>query len=130
MASTSFSCILSSDSCRCSSLRLTPVAFKQHVVIFGWTNRTLPLLRELVGSERAREQFQIGFGIRRLRVVVLSEDVSPAQAQALRDDSGLGRLARRVILRYGSPLEEEAIRRAGCLNAAVVSSCRKRGTSG
>ncbi|NBB94064.1 MAG: ion channel DMI1, partial [Gammaproteobacteria bacterium] len=99
---------------------LTPVALRQHAVIVGWTNRTLPLLRELVGSERAREQFQSGFGIRRLRAVVLSEDVSPAQAQALRDDSGLGRLARRVVLRYGSPLEEEAIQRAGCLNAAVV----------
>lgn len=99
---------------------LTPVAMRQHAVIFGWTNRTLPLLRELVGSERAREQFQIGFGIRKLRVVVLSEDVSAVQAQALRVDSGLGRLARRVVLRYGSPLEEEAILRAGCLNAAVV----------
>ncbi|RFF32003.1 CASTOR/POLLUX-related putative ion channel [Wenzhouxiangella sediminis] len=99
---------------------LTPVAMRQHVVIVGWTNRTLPLLRELVGSERAREQFQSGFGIRRLRAVVLSENVSPAQAQALRVDSGLGRLARRVVLRFGSPLEEEAIHRAGCLNAAVV----------
>jgi hypothetical protein len=99
---------------------LTPVAMRQHVVIFGWTNRTLPLLRELVGSERAREQFQSGFGIRKLRAVVLSEDVSAAQAQALRDTAGIGRLARRVVLRYGSPLEEEAIQRAGCLNAAVV----------
>jgi len=99
---------------------LTPVTLKQHVVIVGWTNRTLPLLRELVGSERAREQFQSGFGMRRLRAAVLSENVSPEQAQALRVDSGLGRLARRVVLRFGSPLEEEAIHRAGCLNAAVV----------
>lgn len=99
---------------------LTPVAMRQHVVIIGWTNRTLPLLRELVGSDRAREQFQSAFGIRRLRSVVLSDSVSAAQAQALRVDSGLGRRARHVVLRDGSPLEEEAIHRAGCLNAAVV----------
>jgi ion channel POLLUX/CASTOR len=99
---------------------LTPVTMRQHIVILGWTNRTLPLLRELVGSERAREQFQNAFGIRRLRSVVLSEGVSAAQAQALRVDSGLGRLGRHVVLRDGSPLEEEAIHRAGCLNAAVV----------
>src|SRR5699024_2391081 len=36
------------------------------------------------------------------------------------DCRGRGRLARRVAWRCRSPLEEEAIRRAGCLNAAVV----------
>ncbi len=99
---------------------LTPVSMKQHVVIVGWSNRTIPLLRELLGTERSRKQFQAAFGTRRLRVVVLSEGVSAAQAQALRVDATIGRNARDVILRDGSPLEDEAIHRAGCLNAALV----------
>ncbi len=99
---------------------LTPVTLQKHIVIVGWTNRTLPLLRELVGNERSRRQFQAAFGVRRLRAVVLSQGVSPAQAQAMRADRQMGRFASQVILRDGSPLEEEAIQRAGCLNAAVV----------
>lgn len=99
---------------------LTPVALKNHVVIIGWTNRTLPLLRELVGSQRAERRFLDSFGVKRLTPVVLSEDVSAVQSQELRADPVLGRSASRVILRYGDALEEEAIQRAACLNAAVV----------
>ncbi|OAB56455.1 hypothetical protein AY599_23530, partial [Leptolyngbya valderiana BDU 20041] len=89
-------------------------------VIVGWNNRTIPLLRELLGTERSRKQFQNAFGTRRLKVVVLSEGVTAAQAQALRADPVLGKHSRDVILRDGSPLEEEAIHRAGCLKAALV----------
>ncbi len=99
---------------------LTPVDLAGHVVIVGWNNRTLPLLRELLGSERSRGHFQRAFGTRRLRVVVLSEGMSATQAQVLRADPGLGRYARDVILRDGSPLEDEAIHRAGCLKAGLV----------
>jgi len=99
---------------------LTPVDLAGHVVIVGWNNRTIPLLRELLGTERSRKQFQNAFGTRRLRVVVLSEGVSAAQAQALRADPVLGKVAGDITLREGSPLEDEAIHRAGCLKAALV----------
>lgn len=99
---------------------LTPVDLTDHVVIVGWSNRTLPLLRDLLGTERSRKHFQRAFDTRRLKVVVLSEGVTAAQAQAMRADPGLGRHARNVILRDGSPLEDEAIHRAGCLKAALV----------
>lgn len=99
---------------------LTPVALTNHVVIIGWTNRTLPLLRELVGTQRAERRFLRSFGLRRVTPVVLSEDVSAVQAQELRGDPVLSHSANRIILRYGSALEEEAIQRAACLNAAVV----------
>jgi len=99
---------------------LTPVDLTDHMVIVGWSNRTLPLLRELLGTERSRKHFQTAVGTRRLRVVVLSEGVSAAQAQALRTDAMLGKYARDVILRDGSPLEDESIHRAGCLKAALV----------
>lgn len=99
---------------------LTPVSLSNHVVIVGWTNRTLPLLRELVGSEHTARRFLHLFQARRLTPVVLSEEVSALHTQELRADPVIGTRAGRVILRYGSALEEEAIRRAACLNAAVV----------
>ena len=99
---------------------LTPVSLSNHVVIVGWTNRTLPLLRELVGSASTARRFLRLFETRRLTPVVLSDDVSALHAQELRADPVIGPGAGRVILRYGSALEEEAIQRAACLNAAVV----------
>jgi len=99
---------------------LTPVAMHNHIVILGWTNRTLPLLRELIGKHGSRDRIRAAFGMRRLRAVVLSEDVSPAHFQAIRADPALRRSARDIVLRYGSVLEEAAIHRAACLNAAAV----------
>jgi hypothetical protein len=100
---------------------LTPVTLSQHLVIVGWTNRTLPLIRELLGNDRHRRRFRDAFGARQVRAVVMSEEVSPLQLQALRADPKIGRkTAMNVVLRFGSVLEEEAIRRAGCLNAAAV----------
>ncbi|MDT8408239.1 MAG: hypothetical protein RQ741_01440 [Wenzhouxiangellaceae bacterium] len=99
---------------------LAPVTLKNHVVIIGWTNRTLPLLRELIGNERSRRRFLDVCKTRKMKVVVLSEQGSALLGQALRADPLIGRASRALVLRYGSPLEEEAIHRAGCLNAAAV----------
>ncbi|MEX2499441.1 MAG: hypothetical protein WD397_11270 [Wenzhouxiangellaceae bacterium] len=100
---------------------LTPVSMRNHVVVIGWTNRTIPLLREILGDGDSRRRFLAAFGMRRLRAVVLSEEVSALQFQALKSDPVIGRgQARDIVLRYGSVLEEEAIRRAACMNAAAV----------
>lgn len=100
---------------------LTPVSMRNHIVVVGWTNRTIPLLREVIGETGSRRRFLAAFGMRKLRAVVLSEEVSAIQFQALKSDPVIGRShARDVVLRYGSVLEEEAIRRAGCMNAAAV----------
>ncbi|AKS42290.1 CASTOR/POLLUX-related putative ion channel [Wenzhouxiangella marina] len=99
---------------------LTPVSLRGHAVIVGWTNRTVPLLRELIGTQRSRRRFRLTFGRRRFQAVILTEDVSAEQGQVLRSDPWIGPRARDVILRDGSALEEEAIHRAGCLNASMV----------
>lgn len=100
---------------------LTPVSSQNHIVVVGWTNRTVPLLREVIGETGSRHRFLAVFGMRKLRTVVLSEEVSAIQFQELKSDPAIGRShARDVVLRYGSVLEEEAIRRAGCMNAAAV----------
>lgn len=99
---------------------LTPVALTDHVVIIGFTNRTIPLLRELLGTDHAERRFLAAFGTRRLRPVILSEDISPHRVQELRSDPMIRHAAGRIILRYGSPLDDDAIQRAACLNAAAV----------
>lgn len=100
---------------------LTPVAYKNHVVILGWNNRTLPLLRELLGSTKRMRRFLLGSSRNRLNLVVLAEEMSAVQAQALRDEPGIGASrAKNIVLRSGSPLETDALQRSACLNAAVV----------
>lgn len=99
---------------------LTPVALKHHVVVLGWNNRTLPLLRELLGSSTRVQRFLKRHDTRRLQLVVLSEAASAAQRLELRNEPGIGRRARHVILRSGSPIQPDALQRVACLDAAAV----------
>ncbi len=99
---------------------LTPVAFRNHVVILGWNSRTLPLIRELLSASGTMRQHLLGGGSSRLKLVVLAEDMSAVQAEELRAEPGIGRKARQIVLRSGSPLQPDALHRAACLNAAAV----------
>jgi len=99
---------------------LTPVSLKNHIVILGWNNRTLPLLRELIMSTSRVSRFLREREIKRLQIVVLSEEVSSEQIQLLRQDPSIGRRSRQIILRSGSPLQPEALHRVACLQAAAV----------
>ncbi len=50
---------------------LTPVALKHHVVVLGWTNRTMPVLRELLQSKARVRRLLAAVGrAKRLRLVV------------------------------------------------------------
>ncbi|MCW7753867.1 hypothetical protein OOT00_07710 [Desulfobotulus sp. H1] len=100
---------------------LSPVNINHHIVILGWTDRTLPLLRELWLAEgRVRRFLSRSGGSGRLRLVVLAEDLRPELAQELRSDAILGKHFNSVILRSGSALNNEHLHRAACLNAAAV----------
>lgn len=99
---------------------LTPVAFRNHVVIVGWNSRTLPLIRELLSASGSMRQHLLGQDSSRLKLVVLAEDMSAVQAEELRAEPGIGRKARQIVLRSGSPLQPDALHRAACLNAAAV----------
>lgn len=101
-------------------LGLTPVSLKNHIVILGWNNRTVPLLRELVMSTSRVGRFLRERDIKRLKIVVLSEQVSSEQLQLLRQVPGIGRRSKHIILRSGSPLQPEALHRVACLQAAAV----------
>lgn len=99
---------------------LTPVAARHHLVVLGWTNRTLPVLRELVLSTGRLRRFLKLHGTRRLRVVILDEDVSALRSQALRDDAVIRPHSRDIILRSGSRLNVDHLHRAACFNSSAV----------
>lgn len=99
---------------------LTPVTLKNHIVVLGWTSQTLPLLSELLGSTGRMRRFLERHDVQRLNLVVLSESASAEQVHLLRAEPGIGRRARQIILRAGSPLQPEALHRVACLEAAAV----------
>lgn len=98
---------------------LTPVTIKDHIVILGWSNRTVPLVRELLGAEKYMHHTLL----KRhgdLRLVILAEEVSAVRARELQDEPGIGSRVRDVILRSGSALQPDALHRSACMSAAAV----------
>ncbi len=99
---------------------LTPIVQRNHVLILGWTNRTPTIVHELVMSEGRVQRFLRRHGARRLRIVILSDEVTAKRRQDLRDLLGSDWDDRQVIFRSGTPLKIEHLRRVDFLNAAVV----------
>lgn len=100
---------------------LTPVNLTHHIVVLGWTDRTLPLLRELMTAEgRVRRFLSRAGGSGRLRLVILAEDLRPELAEELRTDPLLGKHLNAIILRSGTALNNDHLHRAACLHAAAV----------
>lgn len=99
---------------------LTPVALKHHVVVLGWNSRTLPLLQELLGSSGRVRRFLERNEARKLQLVVLSESASAAQRLELRNEPGIGRREKQIVLRSGTPIQPDALSRVACLEAAAV----------
>ncbi|WP_027829826.1 hypothetical protein [Marinobacter sp. HL-58] len=99
---------------------LTPVTLRNHIVVLGWTGQTLPLLAELLGSSGRMRRFLEKHDTNRLRLVVLSETASAAQVHELRNEPGIGRKARQIILRSGAAIQPDALQRVACLDASAV----------
>lgn len=99
---------------------LTPVTLKSHIVVLGWTRHTLPLLTELLSASGRMRRFLEQHDAGRLNLVVLSEHASAEQVHELRMEPGIGRRARQIILRSGSPIQPDALHRVACLDAAAV----------
>ncbi len=99
---------------------LTPVANRNHFVIMGWTTRTPALVKELLMSDERVRQFLRRRGTRALGVVVMAEQVDADRHQDLRERLGNAYRSSSVILRSGSPLRVEHLRRAAALEASAV----------
>jgi hypothetical protein len=99
---------------------LTPVKRRGHVLIVGWTNRTVPIVADLLGSETRLRHFLRRHRTRQLHVVILDEVINPSRRQDLRDQLGDLWQAGRVTLRSGSSLQLQHLERADFLNAAAI----------
>ncbi len=99
---------------------LTPVTRSGHILILGWNSRTVPVVRELLESEERVRRLLKRHGTRSLHIVILSEEVTPAHRQELRDQLGPLWDERRITLRTGTPLRVDHLERGDFRNASVI----------
>jgi CBS domain-containing protein len=99
---------------------VTRVPFEHHIVVLGWTNRTIPIVRELLGSRERAAKLMEERGGRTLRVVVVDDEVDHEMHLSLRDGLGASFDGRRVLLRYGSPLKLEHLERVNLVEACAI----------
>lgn len=98
----------------------TPIFQKNHILILGWTNRTPNIVLELLLSEGRVKRFLRRHGAKRLRIVILAEQVTTKLRYELKDYLGEQWNERRITFRSGSPLRIEHLRRADYMNASVI----------
>lgn len=98
---------------------LTPIARDGHVLVAGWTDRTLSVLREMFRSEDRSHTLLGGRGAR-LTAVVLAENASPELHQQLRDRMGEHFNAQQIILRQGEAIHLDHLRRADFAHASAI----------
>ncbi len=98
----------------------TPVAVSGHILVLGWTNRTVAVLHELLHSDDRVRRFMRRFGKRRLVIVALVDDVNAELVQRLKDGLRGSWDPGALILRSGSALQVEHLERAAFSKAAAV----------
>ena len=100
---------------------LTPITQSDHVLVLGWTNRTAPIIEELLSSSEERlHRFLRRYGARRLNIAVLAEEVNAERVQELRDHLGPLWDSQHIVFRTGTPLDIDHLRRVDFANAAAV----------
>lgn len=98
----------------------TPIAVNDHVLVVGNTSRTVTILREMLPERGRVQRFLDLHDAGRLHLVLLSEEVGPQLRFELREQLGKLFSDKRVVLRSGSPLRVEHLRRVDFLNAAAI----------
>lgn len=99
---------------------LGPIALSDHVIVLGWTNRTPEVVTKLLSARGRLQRFLDQRGVRSLRIVVLSDDVSADRYHELREELGAHWNERQIVLRSGSSLKPEHLGRLALPQAAVV----------
>jgi hypothetical protein len=99
---------------------LSPIALRGHVVVLGWTSRTPEIVRQLLLAGGRLERFLQKHDQRRLRIVVVADDVDAQRRLRLRKYLGDAWRNRQVYLRSGSPTRTEDLQRVGLPEAAAV----------
>lgn len=99
---------------------VTPVAASNHIAVLGWTAHTATLVADLLASEERLRRFLHRRGARRIRIVVLSEQVTSRLTQELRDRTGPLWNPHQITLRSGSCLRPDHLERVDVLHASAV----------
>lgn len=99
---------------------LTPIALRDHILILGWTNRTPTIVQELMLSQERVRRFLSRRRIDKLRIVILAEEVTREMMVDLKETLGGRRHERHLILRSGTSLRLEHLRRVAYRTAAVI----------
>ena len=107
---------------------LSPISAKNHVIFLGWSDRMPGIIRNMVASEQSLLHFLRRVGARRLKLVLLVEEVMPMHTRELRNHLGSDWKAQQVILRSGTPLRLDHLKRVDYLRAsAIVLAAESRG---
>lgn len=99
---------------------LTPVSQEDHVVILGWTDRTIGIVSELMRSQERVRRFLRLVDRRRLSIVVLARELDAGRIHEFRTLMGEDWDRASITLRSGTPLRLEHLERVDFLRAAVV----------
>lgn len=98
----------------------TPVAANNHLVILGWTNRTMHIAGELFQSQGRVKRFLRFHNTRKLKLIILSEEVGHKLLNELKENKNIGKKAGNIILRSGNAIDREHLRRVDILNASTI----------
>ncbi|MFU8783960.1 hypothetical protein [Aliidiomarina sp.] len=90
----------------------TPVSFRNHTVLLGWTSRTLPIVRELLSPVIPRATVN--------KIAVLADDITAGPTAEVRGEHISGKDRRRIVLRSGSLLNPEHLTRVAIENARTI----------
>lgn len=99
---------------------LTPLRLSEHIVVLGWTDRTVTIVRELLGSPERAGHFLRTHHSSKLQIVVLADQLDAKRIHEFRTQLGDRWDSSRVTLRSGTPLRIEHLRRVDFLRAAVI----------
>jgi hypothetical protein len=99
---------------------LTKVTARNHVIVLGWTNRTVHIAAELFQSSKRVKKFLKRHGARALQLIILSDDVSPVRLQELKDHPRIGKRADEIILRSGEAIDREHLQRVDSRHASAI----------
>tara|TARA_R100001143_G_scaffold63594_1_gene73169 strand:+ start:23419 stop:25398 length:1980 start_codon:yes stop_codon:yes gene_type:complete len=99
---------------------LTRVTARNHIIILGWTNRTVHIAAELFQSSKRVKRFLKRHGARALKLIILSDDVNPHRLQELKDHPLIGKRANEIVLRSGNAIDREHLNRVDCMHAAAI----------
>lgn len=90
----------------------TPVSFRQHTVVLGWTSRSIPVVNELIHPQVPANLVN--------RIAVLADNITEGPSEQVLAQPWTPKQRRRVVLRSGSLLNPEHLQRVAIMQARTV----------